>query len=458
MLTPLLIIIGISIIAGAINGLIFGFTFPKVLCINQYRFKPFITIIQIPSLIMMILFGCVARNYLGEFMHAYPTHWSQYIRSISLSLLLIRGGLSVTFQGKGLLVLFLSFVPQQLEAMTIAALAYKLLELPLIMCFCLAYILSCISPSVMVPGLMNLLEKGYGKEKGVISTLIAAGTFDNIICILCFGICKTIAYSHHSMTTGKSLSQYIVFLFFENLIGFIAGFCLAMVGIVFNKMEHKPLTVNLKMWYCIFCAIFFVVVGEETGFANSKFIASLTFGYCSYRVWGEEKPHKEIGIAWWFIQPIFFGSVGASFNFSQIQKSDVGLGIIIIVSGVLIRLIVVTILSAFPSGKYTTKERAFIAISWMPKATVQAALSSVIFNDSKALRNIEMMEFGNRIQTVGILSIVVCAPIGAILISTLGPRFLSHTPEGQQTLDREKEPLNEIEMEGDFREHLNNQK
>jgi hypothetical protein len=90
--------------------------------------------------------------------------------------------------------------------MTVAGLAYKFLDLPIIMCFCLAYILSCISPSVMVPGLLNLTEKGYGKEKGVISTLIAAGTFDNIICILCFGICKTIAYSHHGMTTGKTLS------------------------------------------------------------------------------------------------------------------------------------------------------------------------------------------------------------------------------------------------------------
>jgi len=55
------------------------------------------------------------------------------------------------------------------------------------------------------------------------------------------------------------------------------------------------------MWYCIFCAILFVVGGEEAGYANAKFIASLTFGYSSYRVWGELKPHKEIGIAWWFI-------------------------------------------------------------------------------------------------------------------------------------------------------------
>jgi hypothetical protein len=69
--------------------------------------------------------------------------------------------------------------------------------------------------------------------------------------------------------------------------GLIVGFCMAMIGMLFNKMEHKPFTLVLKMWYCIFCAIFFVVAGEEAGFANSKFIASLTFGYSSYRVWGE---------------------------------------------------------------------------------------------------------------------------------------------------------------------------
>ena len=66
--------------------------------------------------------------------------------------------------------------------------------MPLPVCYALAYIISCISPSVVVPGLISLNDRGYGKKSGIPTSLIAAGTFDDIICIICFGICKTVAY------------------------------------------------------------------------------------------------------------------------------------------------------------------------------------------------------------------------------------------------------------------------
>ena len=72
-----------------------------------------------------------------------------------------------------------------------------------------------------------------------------------------------------------------------------------------------------------------------------------------------------------------------------------------------------------------------MAFSWLPKATVQAALSGVIFTDAKAQKNSEMQHYGNIIQTVSIFSIVICAPIGAVLISTFGPIFLPHTPPSE---------------------------
>ena len=247
----------------------------------------------------------------------------------------------------------------------------------------------------MVPGLINLNERGYGREKGVISSLIAAGTFDNIICIICFGICKTVAYSNYDMTTGRSLGLSIGILFLENLAGLAVGIFMALLGVVFNKLPQTTLTMHLKMWYCIACAIGFVIAGEKSTFTNAKYIAGLSFGYTSYRVWGEVKPTKEIGWFWWLIQPIFFGSVGAALVFKQIRNSDIGYGFVCIICGLIIRLLVVSIISAFPRGKYTVKERAFMAFSWLPKATVQAALSAVIFTDAKSNKNAEMEEYGN---------------------------------------------------------------
>jgi len=77
----------------------------------------------------------------------------------------------------------------------IAFIAYGLFEMPLSFCFAMAYIISCISPSVMVPSLITLFQQGYGHKRGVISSLITAGTFDDIVCIIIFGICKTFVYS-----------------------------------------------------------------------------------------------------------------------------------------------------------------------------------------------------------------------------------------------------------------------
>ena len=107
----LVIVVAVAAGAGIAIGLLFGFTFPSLGKFKGYRLQPIIKTMQIPSLIMMIILGCISRNLFGDVMNAYPTLWTSYIRSICLTLLLIRGGLQVTFTGKGLMVLFLSFVP-----------------------------------------------------------------------------------------------------------------------------------------------------------------------------------------------------------------------------------------------------------------------------------------------------------------------------------------------------------
>ena len=103
--------VSVAAAAGIAVGLLFGFTFPALGKFKGYRLNPIIKKVQVPSLIVMIIMGCIARNLFGKVMDAYPTLWSSYIRSICLSILLIRGGLQVSFQGKGLIVLFLAVIP-----------------------------------------------------------------------------------------------------------------------------------------------------------------------------------------------------------------------------------------------------------------------------------------------------------------------------------------------------------
>ena len=84
---------------------------PKIGKFKGFKIKPIVRYVTIPPLIGMILLGFIARNYIGGFMHAYPSRWATFIRLICLCMILMRGGLTVSFRGKGLAVFLMAFLP-----------------------------------------------------------------------------------------------------------------------------------------------------------------------------------------------------------------------------------------------------------------------------------------------------------------------------------------------------------
>ena len=107
-----------------------------------------------------------------------------------------------------------------------------------------------------------------------------------------------------------------------------------------------------------------------------------------------------------------------------ITKNDLSYGFVAILCGMIARLILVSIITYFPKGRYNLKERTFMAMAWVPKATVQAALCSVILTDAKNADNEVMIGYGQTINTLAIFAILITAPFGATFISTFGPKFL----------------------------------
>lgn len=158
--------------------------------------KPVLTAIQIPPLVGMIIFGCLARNFLGPtYMIHYPDITASWVRMVCLSIILLRGGLELDFKGKGLTVVLLTLVPQACEAGAAALAARYIFGLPWPLCFAEGFCLGAVSPAVLVPSLMILQKAGYGVKKGIPTTLIAASSFDDIIAITVFGIFLTIAFN-----------------------------------------------------------------------------------------------------------------------------------------------------------------------------------------------------------------------------------------------------------------------
>jgi solute carrier family 9B (sodium/hydrogen exchanger), member 1/2 len=118
-----------------------------------------------------------------------------------------------------------------------SGIAYGLFDMPIVFCFAMGYIVSCISPSVMVPGLITLVQKGYGVERGVCGSLIAAGTFDDIVCIILFGVCKTVGYNEYGMSSGKSMDEAIGMLFTEFFIGLAVGIVMGLSCYFFKYLN-----------------------------------------------------------------------------------------------------------------------------------------------------------------------------------------------------------------------------
>ena len=283
-------------------------------------------------------------------MKYYPSDWTAWMRSCCLAILLVRGGLSVTFRGKGLLVVFLSFVPQLVEA-TIAALVGMGLfsGMPIEVCYAMAYTFSTVAAAVVVPGMMSLNEKGYGASKGIAGTLIAGCTFDTIICIICFGICKTLVFEKAAQALGHSQSNTaykIGMLFVENVVGLAVGVLVGMAAWPIRYIAKWKYCRYVKAAYCVAFAIGFILAGEFSSFANSKYIANLSLGYTLSRVWGTTHlPSKELATVWFFIQPFLFGTVGAQLLFSQIRALDVGKSIVILFTAIVMRVCTVILLS-----------------------------------------------------------------------------------------------------------------
>ena len=313
---------------------------------------------------------------------------------------------------------------------------------PLSVCYTLGYLLACVSPSVIVPSLISLVELGYGRNKGIPLMLVAAGTFEDIIAIVINGICQKIAFQavfDGASGEGASIFAVALSIIGEVVMGFVVGMLLGAIGYTLNWINHPITRTRVKFFYCILISILFPVVANLTHYTESKYIGCLFFGYMLYQMWEEDKPNALLAKYWFYIQPLLFATTGAALLFSQISPDFLFKSLLVIFAGLLVRLTVTVLVTGIPQ-RFTIKERIFIAVTWMPKATVQAALCSAFLTEAKLLgASDEFIYYGTLILSTAVVAIVACAPAGAILMNTLGPKFLSQEFEDLESSEVDDE-------------------
>lgn len=259
--------------------------------------------VQIPPLVGMIIFGCLARNFLcPDLMQHYPIIPAGHIRIICLSVILLRGGLELDFTGKGLTVVLMTLLPQVFEAVAAAVATRLIFGLPWALCFAQGFTLGAVSPAVVVPGMMILHNAGYGVKKGIPTTLIAASSFDDIIAITVFGVCINIAFSEApggEAEEGDSIGLQVALNGVQLVVGLIFGFGFGYTMKLFNKFDVAK-TKWPKFAACMVMAFAVPITCEITAFYEAKFVCIIFFGFMCYRYWGDDKPEHELAIFWMF--------------------------------------------------------------------------------------------------------------------------------------------------------------
>lgn len=375
----------------------------------------------LPPLLGMLLAGFLIRNIpfvTDQVQISYK--WSAALRNIALAIILTRAGLGLDPQALRKLkavCLRLSLGPCTVESCSAALLSYLLMGLPLIWGFMLGFVLGAVSPAVVVPSMLVLQKEGYGVDKGIPTLLMAAGSFDDVLAITGFNTCFAMAFS--SGSTFNSIVRGVL----EVVVGIAAGILLGFFLHYFPSKDQEKL--EWKRSYLIMALSLFAVFGSLFfGFPGSGGLCTLVTAFLAGIGWAGEKAVVEdiIAVGWDVFQPLLFSLIGAEISVSSLRPETVGLCVATLGIALIIRIFF-TFLMVTWAG-FNMKEKVFISLAWMPKATVQAAIGSVALDMARNTGNKQFEDYGMDVLTVAFLAILITAPIGALIIGMTGPKML----------------------------------
>ena len=381
--------------------------------------------LRLPGLLGMILTGIIlgeySKNYIVNILKLdflEPFFISDKILSISsdlrlcaLIVILIRAGLGidrVSLKKIGNVALKMSCIPCLFEGFTIMMVTHLLLGFPLPICGTLGFIIAAVSPAVVVPEMLSLKEKNLGKEREIPTLILAGASIDDIFAITLFS-------SFLSLSLGKNVNIYKEFLTIplSIIIGIVLGGVIGIILVKFFKKYHIRDTRKAIIFLMV--GIIFHQLETLNIFPIASLLGIMTMGFIileKYPILAKRLSTKFNKI-WVFSEIILFVLIGAAVNIKVIFSSS-SVGVIIVLIGLVGRMLGVGV-SLFGSN-LNKKERLFCGLSYIPKATVQAAISGIPLAMG--------VPHGEILLAIGVLSIIISVPIGVIGIRMGQTRLL----------------------------------
>ena len=360
--------------------------------------------IHLPSLTGMIFTGIILGPYFLNMIDSSLLNISSELRKIALIIILTRAGLSLDLNDLkrvGRPAILMCFVPACFEIMGMIILAPKLLGISILDAAIMGTVVGAVSPAVIVPKMLKLMEEGYGVRHSVPQLILAGASVDDVFVIVMF-----------TAFTGLAQGNDVSIRSFVNipvsiLLGIVTG---AFIGILLAYYFKKVHIRDTSKVVIILCLSFILVTFEDrfsTILPFASLIAVMAIGIALQKK--REVVAKRLSVKfnklWVVAEIVLFVLVGATVDIKYAVSAG-ALSIVLILGVLMFRMMGVFL--CLLKTKLTMRERMFCMIAYTPKATVQAALGGVPLAMG--------LSCGNIVLTIAVVAILITAPLGAFCI------------------------------------------
>lgn len=369
--------------------------------------------LKLPGLLGMIITGIILGPYVLDLIDPSILNISADLRKIALIIILTRAGLTLDINDLkrvGRPAILMCFVPATFELAGMLLLAPRILGISLLEAAIMGAVVAAVSPAVVVPKMIKLIDEGYGTKKSIPQLILAGASVDDVYVIVLF-----------STFTGLAKGDRVSAMSFINIpVSVVLGIALGIASGWFLAVYFKKVHVRDTIKVIIVLSISFILVSAENAMSTpitfSALIAVMFMGIALSRYRNETavRLSGKFNRLWVGAEVVLFVLVGASVDIGYALSA--GAGAVILIFGVLIFRIA-GVFVCLPGTNLNMKERLFCMLAYTPKATVQAAIGSVPLAMG--------LSCGSIVLTVAVLAILITAPLGAFMIDLTYKKLLS---------------------------------
>ncbi|WP_406617087.1 cation:proton antiporter [Mycoplasmopsis adleri] len=361
--------------------------------------------IKMPKLIWYLILGIILGPSVLNFISPTLMNISPYLRQMALVIILTRANLSLDLKALkriGISVILLSFIPATFELIGVVIFAPMFLKINYFEAMLLGSVLAAVSPAIIVPRMIKIMDEKYGLKHSIPQMVLAGSSIDDIYVIILF-------YSFKQLVAINTFEAGVLLNIPTSLIlGVVAGIITGLIIYLVFKYLKMATVIKVLIVFGISLGLIELEGYIKKYIAFSALISIIVLGITLFKKdqYQAEQLQKGYSKMWIFFELILFVLIGAQTDIkyaASVEGAKI-VGLILLV--LLFRSIGVLISLLF--SKTSIKEKIFIVLAYIPKATVQASIGAIALAEGLAC--------GTIILTAAVLSILITGPLGAILI------------------------------------------